>query len=170
MLGLVALNNMIVAYWAPNNLSWYAATIATTGQWSDTCGVFGYQCGTHGTMTFIGLDRNEQRRLDVDVRHARLQLRPESALAPATLVPDGRQALHRSDPAGDHASLVSGRRSPTSAKAQEPGAPIGETMDLDALLVRISELGASDLHLKLGQPPIVRRDGTIAGARRASRL
>ena len=35
-------------------------------------------------------------------------------------------------------------------------------MDLDALLVRISELGASDLHLKLGQPPIVRRDGSIA--------
>jgi twitching motility protein PilT len=34
-------------------------------------------------------------------------------------------------------------------------------MDLDALLVRISELGASDLHLKLGQPPVVRRDGSI---------
>ncbi len=54
VLGLVALNNMIVAYWSPNNLTWYAATIATTGQWSDTCGVFGYQCGTHGTMTFWG--------------------------------------------------------------------------------------------------------------------
>ena len=105
VLGLVALNNMIVAYWAPNNLSWNAATIATTGQWTDTCGAFCYQCGTHGTMTFTGLDRHERRRLDVDVRHARLQLRPEPALAPATLVPDGRQALHRAAPARDHASL-----------------------------------------------------------------
>ena len=34
-------------------------------------------------------------------------------------------------------------------------------MDLDALLVRISELGASDVHLKLGQPPVVRLDGSI---------
>ena len=34
-------------------------------------------------------------------------------------------------------------------------------MDLDALLVRISDLGASDVHLKLGQPPVVRRDGLI---------
>lgn len=54
VLGLVALNNMIVAYWTPNNLSWNAATIATTGVWSDTCGVFGYQCGTHGSMVFTG--------------------------------------------------------------------------------------------------------------------
>ena len=54
VLGLVALNNMIVAYWGPTNLSWNAATIATTGQWTDTCGAFGYQCGTHGTMTFTG--------------------------------------------------------------------------------------------------------------------
>jgi len=54
VLGLVALNNMIVAYWAPNTLSWQAATIATTGQWTDTCGAFSYQCGTHGTMTFTG--------------------------------------------------------------------------------------------------------------------
>ncbi len=55
VLGLVALNNMIVAYWAPNNLSWNAATIATTGQWTDTCGAFSsYGCGTHGTMTFTG--------------------------------------------------------------------------------------------------------------------
>ncbi len=34
-------------------------------------------------------------------------------------------------------------------------------MDLDSLLLRIAELGASDLHLKLGQPPVVRRDGSI---------
>jgi len=54
VLGLVALNSMIVAYWVPYNLSWNAATIATTGQWTDTCGAFGYRCGTHGTMTFTG--------------------------------------------------------------------------------------------------------------------
>ncbi|HEY4349270.1 MAG TPA: PilT/PilU family type 4a pilus ATPase [Gaiellaceae bacterium] len=34
-------------------------------------------------------------------------------------------------------------------------------MDLDRLLLRISELGASDLHLKLGQPPLIRHDGSI---------
>jgi len=34
-------------------------------------------------------------------------------------------------------------------------------MDLDALLVRISDLGASDVHLKLGKPPVIRRDGSI---------
>ena len=34
-------------------------------------------------------------------------------------------------------------------------------MDLDALLRHAVELGASDVHLKLGQPPIVRRDGTL---------
>jgi hypothetical protein len=54
VLGLVALNDMIVAYWVPSNLSWSAATIATTGQWTDTCGKFNYQCGSHGTMTFTG--------------------------------------------------------------------------------------------------------------------
>ncbi len=34
-------------------------------------------------------------------------------------------------------------------------------MDIDGLLLRISELGASDVHLKLGQPPLVRHDGSI---------
>jgi twitching motility protein PilT len=34
-------------------------------------------------------------------------------------------------------------------------------MDLDALLRQAVELGASDVHLKIGQPPIVRRDGTL---------
>jgi len=34
-------------------------------------------------------------------------------------------------------------------------------MDLDGLLVRITDLRASDVHLKLGQPPVVRRDGSI---------
>ncbi len=35
-------------------------------------------------------------------------------------------------------------------------------MDLNALLLRAVELGASDIHLKLGQPPMLRRDGAIA--------
>jgi twitching motility protein PilT len=35
-------------------------------------------------------------------------------------------------------------------------------MDLNALLRRAVELGASDLHLKLDQPPMLRRDGAIA--------
>ena len=34
-------------------------------------------------------------------------------------------------------------------------------MELDALLTRVVEIGGSDLHLKLGQPPIVRRDGEL---------
>ncbi len=34
-------------------------------------------------------------------------------------------------------------------------------MDLDALLSRAVELGATDVHLKLGQPPILRRDGEL---------
>jgi twitching motility protein PilT len=35
-------------------------------------------------------------------------------------------------------------------------------MDLDAVLLRACELGASDIHLKLDQPPMIRRDGDIA--------
>jgi twitching motility protein PilT len=35
-------------------------------------------------------------------------------------------------------------------------------MDLNQLLLRAVELGASDIHLKLGQPPMVRRDGAVA--------
>jgi twitching motility protein PilT len=34
-------------------------------------------------------------------------------------------------------------------------------MDLNTLLRRAVELGASDIHLKVGQPPMLRRDGTI---------
>jgi twitching motility protein PilT len=34
-------------------------------------------------------------------------------------------------------------------------------MDLDAILRRAVELGATDVHLKEGQPPIVRRDGAL---------
>ncbi len=35
-------------------------------------------------------------------------------------------------------------------------------MDLDALLRRAVDLGASDVHLKLGRPPVLRRDGELA--------
>ena len=35
-------------------------------------------------------------------------------------------------------------------------------MDLNALLSRAVDLGASDIHLKIDQPPIVRRDGSVA--------
>ena len=35
------------------------------------------------------------------------------------------------------------------------------SMDLNAILRRAVELGASDIHLKFGQPPILRRDGSL---------
>jgi twitching motility protein PilT len=34
-------------------------------------------------------------------------------------------------------------------------------VDFNGLLLQVSELGASDVHLKLGQPPLIRRDGEI---------
>jgi twitching motility protein PilT len=34
-------------------------------------------------------------------------------------------------------------------------------VDLNAVLARAVELGASDIHLKVGQPPVVRRDGQL---------
>ena len=34
-------------------------------------------------------------------------------------------------------------------------------MDLDAVLLRAVGLGASDIHLKVGQPPVVRKDGEL---------
>src|SRR4029079_5743141 len=34
-------------------------------------------------------------------------------------------------------------------------------MDLNGLLTRAVELGASDIHLKVGQPPILRLDGDL---------
>ncbi len=35
-------------------------------------------------------------------------------------------------------------------------------MELNPLLKRAVELGASDIHLKVGLPPILRRDGALA--------
>jgi twitching motility protein PilT len=34
-------------------------------------------------------------------------------------------------------------------------------MDLNGLLMRAVELGATDIHLKVGQPPICRVDGDL---------
>src|SRR5437762_6987066 len=39
--------------------------------------------------------------------------------------------------------------------------PISTFVDLNAVLARAVELGASDIHLKVAQPPIVRRDGEL---------
>src|SRR5215210_526888 len=41
------------------------------------------------------------------------------------------------------------------------GSADGFGVDLDSLLRRAVELGASDIHLKVGQPPIVRYDGDL---------
>ena len=40
----------------------------------------------------------------------------------------------------------------------------GLSMDLDAVLQRAVALGASDVHFKVGQPPVVRADGQLASA------
>jgi len=39
--------------------------------------------------------------------------------------------------------------------------PMASHMDLIAVLTRAVEAGASDVHLKLGQPPVIRRDGEL---------
>jgi Tfp pilus assembly protein PilX len=49
VLGLVAKNDVIVAQWAPTNLTWCAATLAQSGQWHSWS-----NDGSHGTMTFKG--------------------------------------------------------------------------------------------------------------------
>jgi hypothetical protein len=55
VLGLVAKNSMIVAYYtSTTTVNWRAATIAQSGQWTDYCGYGGSGCGSHGTMNFTG--------------------------------------------------------------------------------------------------------------------
>ena len=39
--------------------------------------------------------------------------------------------------------------------------PISTFVDLNSMLTRAVELGASDIHLKIGQPPVLRRDGEL---------
>jgi hypothetical protein len=60
VLGLVAKNDMVVAYWSPSTLTWSAATTTQSGQWTDTCGEFGYKCGSHTSMTFNGSTATDQ--------------------------------------------------------------------------------------------------------------
>ncbi len=43
-------------------------------------------------------------------------------------------------------------------------------MDVNALLLRAVDLGATDIHFKLGQPPMLRRDGQIAAMEDYPRL
>ena len=43
-------------------------------------------------------------------------------------------------------------------------------MDLNGLLRRAVELGASDIHLKIGKPPVLRRDGSLGEMEDAERL
>jgi twitching motility protein PilT len=43
-------------------------------------------------------------------------------------------------------------------------------VNLDLLLARSVELGASDIHLKLGRPPMLRRDGSVAPLEGAEEL
>jgi hypothetical protein len=53
VLGLVALNSVYVADWAPDDLDWRAATIAELYQWRAwTCGSNVHGAGS--TMTFTG--------------------------------------------------------------------------------------------------------------------
>jgi hypothetical protein len=55
VLGLVAKNDMVVAYYVPTDLAWRAATLAQSGRWTDWCGApGGGGCNSHGTMDFTG--------------------------------------------------------------------------------------------------------------------
>lgn len=49
VLGLIAKNDVVIPQWAPTNLTWYAATVAQTGQWRSWS-----SDNSHGTMTFTG--------------------------------------------------------------------------------------------------------------------
>ena len=49
VLGLVAQNDVVVAEWAPYDLSWRGATIAQSGTWHSWSNT-----GSHGTLTYVG--------------------------------------------------------------------------------------------------------------------
>ena len=51
--------------------------------------------------------------------------------------------------------------SPLVLKRKASHADVLGVIDLDQLLKRVVELGGSDIHLKLGLPPVVRRDGEL---------
>jgi hypothetical protein len=55
VLGLIAANNLIISQFAPQTLSWRAATLAQSGQWAtDT------STTTHTSMTFMGSIATDQ--------------------------------------------------------------------------------------------------------------
>src|SRR5438093_967265 len=56
-----------------------------------------------------------------------------------------------------------GRRIETDSARSSGGLrmPISTFVDLNAVLARAVELGASDIHLKVAQPPVLRRDGEL---------
>jgi twitching motility protein PilT len=58
---------------------------------------------------------------------------------------------------------ASSRRSDVLARRSSAARrlPISTFVDLNAVLGRAVELGASDIHLKVGQPPVLRRDGEL---------
>jgi twitching motility protein PilT len=67
--------------------------------------------------------------------------------------------------ADGHEDEQHGEREPhLSDSARSSGGvrmPISTFVDLNAVLARAVELGASDIHLKVAQPPVVRRDGEL---------
>src|SRR5919197_1837182 len=64
-----------------------------------------------------------------------------------------------SEPTGRHAGV---RSKPLLKLPPAAADSVRAAMDLNALLRRAVELGASDIHLKIGQPPVLRRDGALA--------
>ena len=59
---------------------------------------------------------------------------------------------------------------PTELKRQAGTADKPGAMNLDALLAEAVAAGASDVHLKLGRPPLIRRDGAIGPLEGAGEL
>src|SRR5919198_6020921 len=64
-----------------------------------------------------------------------------------------------SEPTGRHAGV---RSKPLLKLPPAAADSVRAAMDLNALLRRAVELGASDIHLKTGQPPVLRCDGALA--------
>ncbi len=54
------------------------------------------------------------------------------------------------------------KESPTAARPKETNTSVDRTrQQMDKLLAKVAEMGASDLHLNVGSPPIVRLHGTL---------
>jgi twitching motility protein PilT len=74
--------------------------------------------------------------------------------------PDAPSVLIRP---GTPAAEAAGAAEPAPAAAATPARPAvrGGTDKIDALLRDLAESGGSDLHLRVGEPPIVRKDGVL---------